>query len=223
MLLLAADTSGKHGSIAVAQCGPDVGCSVIEVVSLDGGTFSAQLVPQIAALLAKHGLGKLDIGAFAVVSGPGSFTGLRIGLAAVKALAEVLSKPIAAVSLLEAIAVAGGQRGKVMAVLDAGRGDVYAGDYHVEGSEAQVEHERLLTRSELMQAAVGSVVVTADRSLARAARDAALQVKEIELPRSDAIASLGWQKILAGKTISPAELDANYIRRSSELFSKGSS
>jgi tRNA threonylcarbamoyladenosine biosynthesis protein TsaB len=223
MLLLAADTSGKHGSIALARCGPDVGCSVIEVVSLDGGTFSAQLVPQIAALLTKHGLGKLDIGALAVVSGPGSFTGLRIGLAAVKALAEVLSKPIAAVSLLEAIAVAGRQQGKVMAALDAGRGDVYAGDYHVEGSEAQLEHERLLTRSELMQAAVGSVVVTADRSLAQAARDAALQVEEIELPRSDAIARLGWQKILAGKTISPAELDANYIRRSSELFSKGSS
>jgi tRNA threonylcarbamoyladenosine biosynthesis protein TsaB len=223
MLLLAADTSGKHGSIGLAQCDPDVGCSVIEVVSLDGGTFSAQLVPQIAALLAKHGLGKLDIGAFAVVSGPGSFTGLRIGLAAVKALAEVLSKPIAAVSLLEAIAVAGGQRGKVVAALDAGRGDVYAGDYHVEGSEAQLEHERLLTRAELMQTAMVSVVVTADRSLAQAARDAALPVKEIELPRSDAIARLGWQKILAGKTISPTELDANYIRRSSELFSKGSS
>ena len=104
MLLLAADTSGKHGSIALARCGPEAGCDVIEVVPLDGGTFSAQLVPQIAALLAKHGLGKLDIDAFAVVSGPGSFTGLRIGLAAIKALAEVLAKPIAAVSLLEAIA-----------------------------------------------------------------------------------------------------------------------
>jgi len=222
MLLLAADTSGKHGSIALARCGTEADCSLIEVVPLDGGTFSAQLVPQIAALLAKHGLSKMEIGAFAVVSGPGSFTGLRIGLAAIKALAEVFSKPIAAVSLLEAIAVASGQRGKVMAALDAGRGDVYAGEYFVEGTEAQLERERLLTRSELMQTAVG-YVVTADRSLAQAARDASLQVKEIELPGSDAIARLGWRKILAGKTLSPAELDANYIRRSSELFSKGSS
>ena len=132
MLLLAVDTSGKHGSIALARCGPEADCSVIEVVPLDGGTFSAQLVPQIAALLVKHGSGKHDIGAFAVVSGPGSFTGLRIGLAAIKALAEVFAKPIAAVSLLEAIAVAGGQRGKVIAVLDAGRGDVYAGEYRRE-------------------------------------------------------------------------------------------
>lgn len=223
MLLLAVDTSGKHGSIALARCGPEADCSVIEVVPLDGGTFSAQLVPQIAALLVKHGLDKLDIGAFAVVSGPGSFTGLRIGLAAIKALAEVFSKPIAAVSLLEAIAVAGGQRGKVIAVLDAGRGDVYAGEYQVKNSEVQLERERLLTRSELMQTAVGSVVVTADQSLAQAARDGSLQVEEIEVPGSDAIARLGWRKILAGNTLSPAELDANYIRRSSELFSKGSS
>ena len=105
MLLLAADTSGKHGTIALARCGPDNACSVIEVLPLEGGTFSAQLVPQIAALLAKHGFSKADVGGFAVVSGPGSFTGVRVGLAAIKALAEVLEKPIAAVSLLEAVAV----------------------------------------------------------------------------------------------------------------------
>src|ERR1700681_5064112 len=103
MLLLAADTSGKHGTIALAQCAGE-GCAVIEVVPLEGGTFSAQLVPQIAALLTKHGFNKTDMGGFAVVSGPGSFTGVRVGLAAIKALAEVLQKPIAAVSLLDAIA-----------------------------------------------------------------------------------------------------------------------
>src|SRR5216684_4989526 len=119
MLLLAADTSGRHGSIALAHCGPEAACAVIEVVPLDGGTFSARLVPQVAALLAKHGLNKRDIDGFAVVSGPGSFTGLRIGLAAVKALAEVLAKPIAAVSLLEACVFSSGAEGTVMAALDA--------------------------------------------------------------------------------------------------------
>src|SRR4051812_48854258 len=99
MLLLATDTSGKFGSIALAQCGPSGACDVLEVVSLEGGTFSAQLVPQIAALLAKHGFNKQNLGAFAVASGPGSFTGLRVGLAAIKALAEILDKPIVAVSL----------------------------------------------------------------------------------------------------------------------------
>src|SRR5881409_4383837 len=124
MLLLAIDTSGKHGSIALARCEPDGACDALEVVALAGGTFSAQLVPQIAALLTKHNFDKQQIDAFAVASGPGSFTGLRVGLGAIKAQGEVLAKPIAAVSLLEAIAVAGSTPGKVMAVLDAGRGHI---------------------------------------------------------------------------------------------------
>jgi tRNA threonylcarbamoyladenosine biosynthesis protein TsaB len=223
MLLLAADTSGKHGTIALAQCGPGAGCNVIEVVPLEGGTFSAQLVPQIAALLAKHGFSKTDIGGFAVVSGPGSFTGVRVGLAAIKALAEVLQKPIAAVSLLEAIAVSGGSPGRVTAVMDAGRGEVYAGEYEVQGDDARLRQERLLTRAELLERALGSTVVTADHNLAEAVRGTGLPVAEIELPRSDVIARRGWKKIQAGKTVSPEGLEANYIRSSSEIFSKSSS
>jgi tRNA threonylcarbamoyladenosine biosynthesis protein TsaB len=221
MLLLAADTSGKHGTIALARCGPD--CTVLDVVPLEGGTFSAQLVPQIAATLAKHGFNKTDIGGFAVVSGPGSFTGVRVGLAAIKALAEVLRKPIAAVSLLEAIAESSPVPGKVLAVLDAGRGEVYAGEYDVRGDGAHLLQERLLTRPELLDIARTSIVVTADHSLAEAARQSGLPVTEIELPRSDAIARLGWRRISAGETISPEALDANYIRSSSEIFSKSSS
>src|ERR1700730_15045731 len=133
MLLLPTATSGKHGSNALGHCGPGEACNVIEMAPLEGGTFSAQLVPQIAALLAKHGLGKEEIGAFAVVSGPGSFTAVRGGFAAIKALGEVLQKPIAAVSLLEAVAVSGGAAGKITAVLDAGRTEVYAGEYDIGG------------------------------------------------------------------------------------------
>src|SRR5205085_3270175 len=127
MLLLAADTSGKHGSIALAQWEPGGICDVLEVVPLAGGTFSAQLVPQIAELLQKHGFSKKDLDGFAVASGPGSFTGLRVGLAAIKALGEVLGKPIAAVSLLELVATASKSSGKVTTAMDAGRGEVYVG------------------------------------------------------------------------------------------------
>jgi tRNA threonylcarbamoyladenosine biosynthesis protein TsaB len=223
MLLLAADTSGKHGTIALARCGPGEGFNVIEVVPLEGGTFSAQLVPQIAALLTKHGFGKTDIGGFAVVSGPGSFTGVRVGLAAIKALAEVLEKPIAAVSLLEAVAVSSGSQGRVTAVLDAGRGEVYTGEYDVRGDDARLLQERLLTRTKLLEAAMGSTVVTSDHSLDEAARGAGLLVEEIKLPRSDVVARLGWKKIHAGKIVSPEALEANYLRSSSEIFSKSSS
>ena len=125
MLLLSIDTSGKQGSIALARAGEQSDdrdhIEVIEIAALTGGTFSAQLVPQIGSLLSGNGFTKYDLGALAVASGPGSFTGLRIGLAAVKALAEVLSKPIAAVSLLEVCAFTSAAQGKVIAALDAGR------------------------------------------------------------------------------------------------------
>jgi hypothetical protein len=81
----------------------------------------------------------------------------------------------------------------------------------------------LLTRSEWIEAAIGSTVVVADQRLAEAARAAGLPVDEIEIPSADIIARLGWQKIQAGKIVSPDALDANYLRSSHEIFSKSGS
>ncbi len=220
MLLLAADTSGKNGSVALARVEeghPEV--ELLEIVPLAGGTFSAQLVPQISALLSKHGYGKEDLSAFAVVSGPGSFTGLRVGLAAIKALAEVLHKPIAAVSLLEAIACSGSQR-RALAALDAGRGEVYLGDYEL-GAPPRMHSERLLTRDEFLEIAKGGRVITPDPAIAEVARTAGIVVNQIPYPGTDVIARLGWAHLLRGETVSPETLDANYIRRSdAEIFSR---
>jgi len=221
MLLLAVDTSGKQGSIALARCGPNDACEVIEVTALAGGTFSAELVPQIATLLNKHGFSRADIGALAAVSGPGSFTGLRIGLAVIKALADVLGKPIAAVSLLEALA-SKGEQGSVVSALDAGRNEVFLGEYEVGSAGTQLIRERLLTRDEWLESANQELIVTSDHALAEAARIKGLRVVEMERPRSDVIALLGWRKIASGETVSPESLEANYIGRSeAELFVKG--
>ena len=217
MLVLAVDTSGKNGSIALAQCGSPDRCEIVEVVPLEGGTFSAQLVPQIAALLSKQGFTKLDIAGFAVASGPGSFTGLRVGLAAIKALAEVLNKPIAVVSLLEALAA--NKKGKVRAALNAGRSEIYVADY--DGGHA-TSAELLLKREELFGSSADIAIVTPDNDLAEMAGQQGLQVEHVYRPRSDTIARLGWRKILAGETVSPEALDANYVRRSdAEIFAKG--
>jgi tRNA threonylcarbamoyladenosine biosynthesis protein TsaB len=227
MLVLSADTSGKYGSIALARASEASASGeveVIEVVPLAGGTFSAQLVPQIAGLLAKHGLSKKDIDAFVVASGPGSFTGLRVGLAAIKALAEILGKPIAAVSLLEAIALAAGSQGRLTALLDAGRGEVYLGEYEVAGHSIRVLAERLLSKEEVWAEARGSKVVTSDKALAEAARAACLTTSTVEPIDSGALARIGWRKIQGGDTASPEQLEANYIRRSdAEIFAKSSS
>jgi len=225
MLLLAVDTSGKNGSLALARVTPGQSeIDVLEVVPLAGGAFSAQLVPQIAAVLEKHGHGKSDLGAFAVASGPGSFTGLRVGLAAIKALAEALRKPIAAISLLEAVACSGAARGRVLAALDALRGDVYVGDYELGPQvlmHAHMHSERLLSREEFVAEAKGKLVVTPDAALAETVRAAGIEVDLIEYPNSGVIARLGWEHLQRGETVRSEDLEANYIRHSdAEIFSK---
>jgi tRNA threonylcarbamoyladenosine biosynthesis protein TsaB len=215
MILLAIDTSGRQGSIALARAGEQSSreIDVIETASLAGGTFSAQLVPQIAALLAGHGFSKQDIGAFAVASGPGSFTGLRVGLSAVKALAEVLHKPIAAVSLLEACILTSRVQGKVMAALDAGRGDVYVGSGEISEHSVGEIQELILTKSEFIAQASGWKVVTPDSMIAEAVTAAGLPVSMLEPIAASTIARMGWSKIQRGETVAPDQLEANYIRR----------
>src|SRR5215468_1442862 len=130
MLILSIDTSGKSGGITLAQ-GDKTSFRLLSSTPIAGGTFSAQLVPTLASLLEKHRLAATDIAGFVVVSGPGSFTGLRVGLSAIKGLAEILKKPIATVSLLEALAISSGLQSRVAAAMDAGREEVFWGLYDV--------------------------------------------------------------------------------------------
>jgi tRNA threonylcarbamoyladenosine biosynthesis protein TsaB len=228
MILLVTDTSGRNGTVALVRAAEpraaERDVQVIEVVPLAGGMFSAQLVPQILALLQSHGLGKTDIGAFIVVSGPGSFTGLRVGLAAIKALAEILQKPIVPVSLLEVVATASRAQGNVVAVLDAGRSEVYFGAYEINAETIHVLREDTLSKTEFLSSAQVATIATPDATLAAAARDAGLSVVAVEPLNTQIIGEFGWKKLQAGETVSPEQLEANYMRRSdAEIFVKKSS
>ena len=204
----------------MARVSPSNTAQLIETIPLTGGTFSAELVPQIASLLEKHSFTKDDLAGFAVVSGPGSFTGLRVGLAAIKGLAEALRKPIAAISLLEVIARNGKIEGRLCAALDAGRNEVYVGDYEV-SAEIRTFSERLLQREDFLAEAKHALVVTPDPALADSARQAGCRVQEIEYPQAGVIARIGWERIRRGEIVRPEDLEANYIRRSdAEIFSK---
>ena len=213
MLILGIDTSGKNGSIALVECEPS-SSRTLDLVPLEGGTFSAQLVPQMAALLQKYGRTKYDVDVLAVVSGPGSFTGLRVGLAAIKVLAEILQKPIVAVSFLESIAVASGFHGQVTAALDAGRGEIYAGTYDVRDGGATLVDEQLLTVQELGAENPGKLVATPDETLGQQLRIRGNDVRVVPTQKADAIATLAFNKFQRGETVSPESLDATYIRRS---------
>jgi tRNA threonylcarbamoyladenosine biosynthesis protein TsaB len=231
MLLLAIDTSGRQGSIALARVEENDAPSdveIIEIMPLVGGTFSAQLIPQISTLISSNGYSKDAIGAFAVVSGPGSFTGLRVGLAAVKALAEILAKPIAAVSMLEVCAVASGVKGKVIAALDAGRGEVYFGEYEISPtapmSARSTTSEKLVTRVDFLAQAREWNLVTPDAAIVQAAHTTGLRVSTIAPISAADVARLGWRKIRSGETVSPMQLEANYIRRTdAEILEKSRS
>jgi tRNA threonylcarbamoyladenosine biosynthesis protein TsaB len=213
MIVLAVDSSGREGSLALARADTS-GLEIIELLSLEGGNFSAQLVPQIAALLARHSLAPRDIAGFAVAVGPGSFTGLRVGLAAVKGLAEALAKPVAAVSRLEAIARSSGkQEGNVLAALDAGRRQAFVGEYELHGESASCTGELLLLWDELGGLARGRPVATPDPSLAEALRQSGTDVLEIQNPRADAVARIGWKKLISGDVADVTTLEANYLRR----------
>ena len=226
MLILGIDTSGKSGGVTLAEASGTTGFGVLASAPIAGGTFSAQLVPTAAALLEKSRLGIRDIDGFAAASGPGSFTGLRVGLSAIKGLAEVLHKPIATVSLLEALAASSPQNGKIIAALDAGRSEVFCGWYQVENGKPTCLNEQLLSNTELIEHANKPDIVltlTSDSLLKEKLSEAGVEVHLIERPDSSMIARIGARKLIEGQTISVEALDANYLRRSdAEIFFKGS-
>ena len=205
MLLLAIDTSGRQGGITLARADNDI--EIIESTPIQGGTFSAELIPQIAELLARHGYNAKQLDGLVAVTGPGSFTGLRVGLTAVKALAEVLGIPIATVTSLEILLAAAADPDSAMAVLDAGRGELY-----VATQTNGKREESLLTAAE-------AVAIADSRSLRVVAAEASVASK---FPKSDLIqycstevaARLGFDKLRARDTVDVLALDANYIRKS---------
>ena len=228
MILLAVDTCGKEGSLALARVDDAAGnisqLEIIELVQLEGGSISAQLVPQIAALLIKHGMSLREIGSFVVAMGPGSFTGVRVGLAAVKGLAEALEKPIVAVSRLEAVARASSFSApvvamRVVAAIDAGRKQAFVGEYDLTPGSATSPNqrfppsERLLLWQELPAFAASRPVLTTDAQIAEIVRVAGGDARVVAYPQADTIARIGWKKFSAGDLADVVALEANYIRR----------
>jgi tRNA threonylcarbamoyladenosine biosynthesis protein TsaB len=220
MLIIAIDTSGRHGSVALCR-GDGDNLETLQLTHLDGGTYSARLMPAIAELLQQHGFQKSDVDGFVVVSGPGSFTGLRVGLATVKGLCVALNKPLAAVSMLEALAITHGQ-GKVTAVADAGRGELYVGEYMV-AHNAQLLREYIVKLAEYPAEARGSegAFIAPDKAVADFLHTASVDVALVAPVEADGIGRIGLRKLLAGDVADIATVDVNYIRRSdAEMFAK---
>jgi tRNA threonylcarbamoyladenosine biosynthesis protein TsaB len=231
MLILAVDTSTRMGSSAVLR-----DSEVLAAVSgYEITPYSTRLFRDIALLqvLAKFRLDEVDV--FAVASGPGSFTGLRVGLTAVKAWAEVHGKPIAAVSGLEAIAAESLVRDNpgastapyIAPFLDARRGQIFGAIYRrVSGNGAALSlasDESILSPDEFLELVKGKspqsvdlVSPTPDVLPAARVTEAlpGAQILQVPAALATAIGRLGFERAKHGKLVDALSLDANYVRRS---------
>ena len=230
MLILAIDTSTRSGSLAVLRGETPLGVTT----SHGQEPFSSSLFHDLSSLLQNLMLDLQQIDLFAVAAGPGSFTGLRVGLTAVKAWAEVLHKPIAAVGTLEAIAAQSKNLKDLLApFFSAGRGQVYGGlcardaEQFVRRAEdvvlsAEEFVDYISTKSD--EASVNFVSSTPD-VLDFAWKNSALRgsgLEPVSAILAPVIGRLGHSRAMRNELVDAYTLDANYVRRpDAELLWKG--
>lgn len=214
MRLLLLDTCGSEGSVALADTEREP--KVVGREGLPGRSSSERLVPAVRRLLETNGWRLKDLTSIVVVSGPGSFTGVRVGLSAAKGLSEAGGVPVIAVSrlaLLAALADEGDER--VNAVLDAGRGEFYLGEY----VGRRCVREALMDRIEVEAASRGAQVVVCELGVAEAL--AAVRPKKVREPVAEDALPFTVERISVGAFDDVATLDANYLRRTDDqIFAK---
>lgn len=220
MRLLAIDTSGKVAGAALMQDG----LLVCETNLAAGRTHSERLMPIVDGCFALAGWKPADIDAVAAVAGPGSFTGIRIGVSAAKGIAAALGIPAVAVNTLEALAASfPGFGGVVVPMLDARREQVYCAVY--DGNleellppiamhlEELLRHPGVAGAPMAMFAGDGAAALAGVITGALGAR-AAFAPPHLMLQRAGAAASVAYRKALAGETMDAAALRPIYLRKS---------
>jgi tRNA threonylcarbamoyladenosine biosynthesis protein TsaB len=208
-VILSLDTTSEFGSIALTN---ESG-TIAEVLLHSPDGFSHILFPHIEKLLAHHRVSLEDIHCFAAASGPGSFTGVRVCLTAVKGMAEALRRPVVAVSNLQALAFFATADLRAT-VLDARRGQVYGAVY--DSKLRIVQPEVVMNFPDWVRTLPGAVqFVAQDFGPFRPF----VEGEAIVAPR--ALAAAIGQIALQSPAVDPAAVDANYVRRSdAELFWK---
>jgi tRNA threonylcarbamoyladenosine biosynthesis protein TsaB len=232
VILLALDTCDSRGSLALLRDD-----EVLQVVAHEGdGDYSSWVLPAGEEALEAAGLEMRDVEVYAVASGPGSFTGVRIALTTVKAWSEVYGRGIASVSRLEAMAVLAVGRGKfVAAFADAHREQVFGGLYRREGAALKaVEAEIVAGPAEFLHwvhqrsgnEGVSWISMDPEKLTSQEGwRVPANADETVEVSTSllaPAIGRIGRRRALEGRLTDALALDAEYVRRpDAEVFWKG--
>jgi tRNA threonylcarbamoyladenosine biosynthesis protein TsaB len=231
VIVLAIDTCDLLGSVAVLrdEC-------VLGLMPHDSQEdYSIWLLPAVHECLAARGLGMQDVEVYAVAAGPGSFTGVRVGLTTVKAWGEVYRRPIVAVSRLEALAVqAPEETSYVAAFADARRGQVFGAVYRREGkSLSRLGEEMVIAPGKFVEAAAdvagGERISWVSSEAGCLLADASWKVRETRGERVEIVSNvlapwigrIGLEQLAVGRVTDALSLDANYVRRSdAEIFWK---
>ncbi len=230
VILLAIDTCNSRGSASLVG---DTG--VIATVAHESGEpYSSWLFGEVGELV-KSAVGDMSlIEAYGVASGPGSFTGLRVGLSAIKAWAELYSRPVIAVTRLEALAVQSrSDSAWTAAFLDAHRGQVFGALYRKEGEQLTAVGEEMVGSPEEFVACVvsqtkgGSVGwISPDAWLLADSRQGRsvvrLEIEPASIQLAPIVGEVAAKRLREGNVTDALHLDANYVRRSdAEILWKG--
>lgn len=216
--VLAIDTTAEFGSIALYDGATD---RTAEVGLHSPEGFGHIVFGRIRASLEREGWNVSDIDCFAAASGPGSFTGVRVGLAAAKGLAEAAGRPAVAVSNLRALASFG--TGPVRAaIIDARRGEIYGAVYDADLRAIVPERvakflvwlETVPDGAEFIAASIAPWTAALE-----AGRFDGARTVNASAALAGAIARIAHRDYVEGRAADPAAIDANYVRRSdAELF-----
>jgi len=216
MKILAIDTSCTVATAAVMDDNKLLGEYYID----DKLTHSQKLMPMIDALLTELGLSAKDIDVFAVSTGPGSFTGLRIGIATAKGLAAGSGKDMVGVSTLKAMAYRHQMCSyDIMPMIDARNAQVFCGKYKFEDGcktllEPQVKNiDDIINEISTPTLVMGDGAVKNIKALA-ANKNILFAPPHLNMPSAAAVASAAMDEIKESGTSSPDEVNAVYIRKS---------
>ena len=234
MLLLGLDTCDQRGSVAVLR---DDRALQVEVHD-STEDYSSWLLPAVQRVLQAQRLSLSELSAYAVASGPGSFTGVRVGLTTVKAWSEVYGQPTAAVSRLETLATYSCGCSPFVAVFtDAQRNQVFGVLYRRHENTLQpIDEERVIAPGQFLDWVVAKtgtervewispdpkcVALTAQWASRLVLGESLRVISPVLAP---AIGRLGFRLALENRLSDALALDANYVRRSdAEIFWKGAS
>jgi tRNA threonylcarbamoyladenosine biosynthesis protein TsaB len=223
MYLLAIDTATNCGGAALSRNSEVVGVVMIKTPL----RYSERILRYIDFLLMQHELTLKDMDCYAVSTGPGSFTGLRIGLSTVKAFSQVEGKPVVGISTLEALAYRFGWAGKPVApVMDARRQQVFAAVYAREGLDIRVLEPERVTRPEewLRNLSTPDCLFVGDGAHLYRKTIESIQpsgrVVETDNQLLPALCRLAHLRYSQGKSVPGEALRANYVRPSDAELSK---